>query len=88
MASMCDNCQADHARRIEQFISSAERRCYQCGRSMREVEGDEAGNITMFVHFKDGVYQLLCPQCSVSYTAKRKDLYGDTPWFYQHTGGL
>lgn len=32
----------------------------------------------MFLHWKDGVYQVLCRACSDRYERKRLDLYGDT----------
>jgi hypothetical protein len=38
------------------------------------------GNPYMYLHWKDGCYQMLCPQCSSKYAPKRLDLYGDTDW--------
>ena len=32
----------------------------------------------MFLHWKDGLYQLLCPRCDAENVQKRKDLYGPT----------
>jgi hypothetical protein len=36
------------------------------------------GNIPMYLHPKDGIYQVLCRCCSDEYERERLDLYGDT----------
>jgi hypothetical protein len=39
---------------------------------------DRDGNVGMYLHQKDGVYQILCRSCSDHYVRQRVDLYGDT----------
>jgi hypothetical protein len=53
--------------------------CQQCQVSfLDQATGDPDGNVSMYVHQKDGIYQLLCKVCSDSYELKRADLYGET----------
>ena len=51
--------------------------CQVCGLTF-EALANAAGNTRMYVHAKDGLYQVLCPTCSDAYILKRADLYKPT----------
>jgi len=52
--------------------------CQRTWDQLREETPEE--NVRMFVHPKDGIYQLLCQECSDAYERKRLDLYAGTPY--------
>lgn len=55
--------------------------CQACGLTWRELSERTAGQaVTMFLHPKDGILQVLCAKCSDAYERKRLDLYGATPY--------
>lgn len=83
-ASICESCLESIEARLDEFLSRNPDRCDECGRLIRDMECDATGNIFMFVHMKDGVFQILCDQCSVSYAVSRKDIYGGAPWLEKH----
>ena len=50
-----------------------------CRRSWEDLRREGPGeNVRMWVHPKDGIYQLLCGACSDAYERKRLDLYRAT----------
>jgi hypothetical protein len=62
--------------------------CFECRATWDELRrrpalGDE-NSVKMFLHDKDGIYQLLCGTCSDAYARKRSDLYGDTLYGHLH----
>jgi hypothetical protein len=58
--------------------------CHVCNRSMRELSAAEpSADVRLYAHPKDGIWQLLCINCSDQYEQKRADLYRGTP--YGHT---
>lgn len=67
----CDDCWARHERCLRMLAGAIPPGCMDCG-----FGAD--GNIRLWVHLKDGVYQMLCRSCSDAYVKKRADLYGDT----------
>ncbi len=80
---MCFYCHQKHSEAVEAFIPPRE--CQgPCKRTFAEIAaltpGDKVG---MTVHWKDGVYQILCAQCDADYVLKRQDLYGDTRFGYE-----
>lgn len=53
--------------------------CQECGVTFADLESATAdGNVSMYMHTKDGIYQVLCRQCSDAYERKRLDLFGGT----------
>lgn len=55
--------------------------CQECGAkfdAMQEVNA--RGDMPVYLHPKDGVYQVLCGKCSDAYVQKRADLYGSTQY--------
>jgi hypothetical protein len=77
----CWHCYEWHQRALH-MLASGEMPpgCQECNRSKDELlreAGD--GDLRMYVHPKDGIYQVLCKRCSDRYERKRLDLYADTP---------
>lgn len=74
---MCWKCQERHEAKVSSFAPPAE--CQMCGTPTELIAARARGaKWSMFLHFKDGEYQMLCPPCSDAYIGKRKDLYGGT----------
>lgn len=74
---MCWQCQEKHTVKVEGFRPPAE--CQMCGTSTELIAARARGaRWSMFLHWKDGEYQMLCPACSDAYIGKRRDLYGGT----------
>lgn len=55
-----------------------------CGRSFVAIAAGTPGDMVGFtLHWRDGIYQILCASCDAEYVMKRKDLYGDTEFGYK-----
>lgn len=77
---ICDYCLDWHNHAIE-FLAgeSAPRGCQECGASWATLRDRTIGaEVRMYVVPKDGVYQILCPECVAPYLPKRADLYKGT----------
>ena len=77
---ICDHCIDWHYKAIEFLAGRAMPGCQACGATW-EFLRDSALNVEtvrMFVLPKDGVYQILCPECLPAYVSKRTDLYRGT----------
>ena len=58
--------------------------CQECGVTFATLESSAPdGNVSMYVHQKDAIYQLLCRNCSDAYERKRLDLYGSTVYGHE-----
>ena len=80
-AKICQRCYHRHELAVAQLSGNLPPGCQgeQCNKTFDELEPDPGtGNIRLYVHMKDGIYQLLCKACSDRYFPKRADLYGDT----------
>ena len=78
-AKICWHCWEWHNEALSVLAGSPPQGCQECGvtfAELRLVSGD--GDVRMYLHAKDGVYQILCPACSDRYVPKRRDLYGPT----------
>lgn len=53
--------------------------CHECGRPASESLTPEGKN-ALYLHMKDGLYQVLCRACSDRYEVLVKDRYRDTPY--------
>jgi hypothetical protein len=53
--------------------------CQACNTAFEDLAAVR-GNSRMYMHSKDGVYQVLCKWCSDAYERKRADLYRSTPY--------
>ena len=55
--------------------------CAECRRSFDELSRlAGSADVRMRLHWKDGLYQFLCPPCSDAYERKRLDQFGSTPY--------
>ncbi len=76
---MCWNCYGWHQRALRMLAGSPPPGCQACDVTFKELtERSPDGNTRMYLHVKDGIYQVLCTSCSDEYERKRLDLYGDT----------
>ena len=75
----CFACQEKHEQALDVLAGNPPRSCGECGATWEEIKRrDSNPEAKMYVHMKDGVYQLLCDLCDEEYVRKRKDLYGPT----------
>jgi hypothetical protein len=75
----CLRCQAAHLAALEVLAGSPPQGCGECGVTFAELAARTMGaEVGMFLHWKDGMYQLLCRACDRKYVQRRKDLYGPT----------
>ena len=78
-AKICWHCYEWHHQALKMLAGQPPPGCQECGVSFEALEkAAPGGNVRMYVHPKDGIYQVLCRRCSDAYTRKRVDLYGDT----------
>lgn len=78
---MCWHCFEWHQQAVRMFSGHPPRGCQECGVSFNQLQQSSGdGDVRMYVHAKDGIYQVLCRACSDNYVAKRVDLYRDTPF--------
>jgi len=78
---MCRRCHEWHLQALKALAGEPPSGCQECGRSFKELEElAPGGNVRMYVHPKDGLYQILCPRCSDRYVRKRRDLVKGTPF--------
>ena len=83
---MCLGCYEWHQKALKMLCEGIPPSgCQSCGITF-EALFDHAGNNRMYVHVRDGIYQILCRSCSDTYVLKRKDLYGATA--FGHRKGL
>jgi hypothetical protein len=55
--------------------------CQECERSLDELSrAAGSADVKMYLHPKDGIYQVLCGTCSDRYEQKRRDLYARTSY--------
>jgi hypothetical protein len=78
-ARICLHCLEWHAAALKLLCGHPPPGCQTCGVTFAQLR-DRApdGDTRMYVHAKDGIYQILCKPCSDAYIPKRVDLYGDT----------
>lgn len=78
-ARMCLKCFDWHQKAILMLAGHPPPGCQECSVTFAQLmERAPDGNVGMYLHSKDGVYQILCRTCSDQYARKRVDLYGDT----------
>lgn len=75
-AKICRHCQEHHEKVLTMFAGAPPPGCQECGVTFETLRALPNGDVRMFLHMKDNIYQLLCPVCSDRYVAKRRDLYG------------
>jgi len=76
---MCWQCFQWHQQAMRMLAGQPPRGCQECGVTFRGLEQRVAGgDVRMYLHAKDGIYQVLCRACSDNYVPKRVDLYAGT----------
>lgn len=75
----CFQCQDKHNEALEVLAGNPPKGCGECGVTFEDLARRTLGEqVGMFMHWKDGMYQLLCAHCDRKYVERRKDLYGPT----------
>ncbi len=78
-AQICWRCIEWHGEAIRMLAGKSQPRgCQECGITFAELKARAAEDVRMYLHQKDGIYQILCKPCSDDYIPKRRDLYGPT----------
>lgn len=78
----CFQCRDREAVAIEAFHPPPE--CGLCRRSFRELAlAERTESVSMFPHWIDREYTMLCARCDRSHVMKRADLYRDTAFGWQ-----
>lgn len=78
---ICQKCRDRHEQAVDALCGKREPECQGCQKSLTDLASAAgADSVPMFVHHKDGIYQLLCRTCSDTYEQKRRDLYANTPY--------
>lgn len=78
-AKICWRCLEWHDEALRMLNGrGAPRGCQDCGVTFAELKARTAADVRMYLHQKDGIYQILCRLCSDRYIPKRRDLYGPT----------
>jgi len=78
-AKMCWHCYQWHQKALAMLSGHPPPGCQQCGVTFAELRLRAGGvDVRMYLHAKDGIYQILCRTCSDNYVPKRRDLYGPT----------
>jgi hypothetical protein len=76
---MCWRCLEWHQKARDALSGHPPPGCQQCGVTFAQLqERAGSGDVSMCIHVKDGIYQVLCRTCSDKYAPKRVDLYGAT----------
>lgn len=78
-ARICSYCLEWHIKAIAMLAGEPPPGCQQCGVTFAFLQDcARSGDLRMYLHAKDGIYQILCRGCSDGYIAKRRDLYAET----------
>lgn len=75
----CQQCEELHLVALDKLAANPPRECGTCKTTWEQLKERAAGDhVSMFVHWKDGCYQVLCSACDLLYVPQRRDLYGKT----------
>ena len=78
---MCHQCYEKHRAALAALQKGEPpEACQECGGDFLQEVLPGDGNSRMWIHAKDGIYQMLCSKCSDAYEQKRRDLYGSTAY--------
>ena len=78
-AKICWHCYGWHQAAVRVLSGQPPPGCQECGVTFRALsDAAGGGDIRMYIHAKDGIYQVLCKACSDRYVVRRVDLYGAT----------
>jgi len=76
---MCEACQHKHMKNMLEFEPPPY--CQSCLTTTQALAA--RGDDRLAVHYKDGIYQVLCMACDAVYVQQRKDLYARTEFGYK-----
>lgn len=79
-AIMCWHCYEWHLKALKMLCGQPPPGCQTCGVTFDELAERSSGDCCMYVHPKDGIYQVLCRACSDRYVPQRVDLYRPTKY--------
>jgi hypothetical protein len=85
-ACMCWLCWEWHNQALEALAGNPPSGCQVCGvtyTQLQERSPNGDSEVGMYVHPKDGIYQVLCRACSDAYELQRVDLYRPTQFGYE-----
>ncbi len=78
-AVMCWRCHQWHGEALKMLAGHPPPGCQVCSVTFEQLEERaRGGDCKMYLHQKDGIYQILCKPCSDAYILKRADLYRPT----------
>ncbi|SRR5579883_1031412 len=79
----CLKCHETHVEALDALATQkCPDRCAECRESCESIH-NRTGQATLFLHWKDGIYQFLCSRCARRYAEKRKDIFGHTRFGYE-----
>jgi len=77
--TICDYCLEWHNHALEFLAGELPRGCQACLVSSEELALRELGtHVRFLVVVKDGIYQMLCPDCARGYLPKRAEFFKGT----------
>lgn len=75
----CRSCEEKHLIALEALAGKPPTECGECQVTFEQLaERTRGAEVSMFMHEKDGCYQVLCRDCSERHIAKRRELYKGT----------
>jgi hypothetical protein len=79
-AKMCWHCWGWHQKVLLMLATGKPPEgCQECGVTFDDLQAASgSGDVRMYIHPKDGIYQVLCRICSDRYVPQRVDLYRAT----------
>lgn len=86
---MCWHCYEWHLKALRMLCGHPPPGCQECGTTFTQLQeraakyAAVAGDCSMYIHPKDGIYQVLCRACSDRYVPQRVDLYRPTEYGYR-----
>jgi hypothetical protein len=82
LTGYCLRCYERHGEALDLLTNGTmPRGCHGCNLTMGDLMASSPGaDVRVYLHLKDGIYQLLCKTCSDDYELKRADLYRQTPY--------
>ena len=80
----CRKCEEKHLAALDVLSGNPPTACGECGVTFEQLaERTGEDHVPMFMHLKDGMYQLLCAACDRKYVRQRKDMYGPTQFGWE-----
>ena len=78
-AKICWHCYEWHQQAVKALSGQPPSGCQVCAVTFQQLsERAPGGDTPMYVHVKDGIYQVLCKACSDRYVVQRRAFFKDT----------